>query len=308
LHPDERQWAKDKARAFAAEYEDKTGKPITVDQAERMLLASGYRIVDAVASKGPGGDATATAFISRNGGGLFSATTTEYNNPFLNGLANGALTPEQRALPAAVANPVAGLAIAGGIVAATPGTAAAAVAAVRACIASPILCMNRGGVFAGEIAAGEAMPAGTGAAITVGVAAAGKAADDVATSRVFRVQGGTMPDASWHRITIDGAGNPHITNDTLNISIGDPSHAEYFLRERRPGGEIVSFEIPVWMDDFIQENAIDQYRYTKNPRNQGKMAPKIVDSTTPGRSYELHPIWGTWLEEVAIPGSGRVTK
>lgn len=309
LHPDERQWAKDKARAFAVYYEDKTGKPITADQAERMLLASGYRIVDAVASKGPGGDATATSFISRNGGGLFSATNAEYNNPLLNGFANGALTPEQRALPGAVGNPAVGLAIAGGIVAATPGTAAAAVAAVRACIASPILCVNRGGVFAGEIAAGEAMPAGTGAAITVGIAAAGKAADDVATSRVFRVQGGKMPDASWPRISIDGAGNPHISNDAfLNISIGDPSHAEYFLRERRPGGQIVSFEIPAWMDEFIQENAIDQYKFNKNPRNQGKLAPKIVDSTTPGRSYELHQIWGTWLEEVAIPGSGRVTE
>ncbi|SEA11173.1 hypothetical protein [Paraburkholderia sartisoli] len=58
LHPDERQWAKDNAKQFAQFYEDKTGQSITADQAQNMLLANGYRLVDAAASKGPGGDAT----------------------------------------------------------------------------------------------------------------------------------------------------------------------------------------------------------------------------------------------------------
>lgn len=43
-----------------------------------------------------------------------------------------------------------------------------------------------------------------------------------------------------------------------------------------------------------------------NPLNQGELAPKHVDPTTPGRSYVLPLVWAEWLEEVAIPGSGNV--
>ncbi|CAM2166543.1 tRNA nuclease CdiA-2 [Burkholderia latens] len=116
LHPDERQWTKDKAKDFAKFYEEKTGKALTAEQAQNMLLANGYRLVDAVASKGPGGDATAVAYISQNSGGLFHATAAEYNSPLLSGNNDGTLTPEQRALPGSVANPTAGLVIAGGLV------------------------------------------------------------------------------------------------------------------------------------------------------------------------------------------------
>ena len=71
----------------------------------------------------------------------------------------------------------------------------------------------------------------------------------------------------------------HLNSGTLNISIGDSSHAQHFLDIR--GG-----------------NA--------DPLNQGWLAPKRVDPTTPGRSYELPSMWAEWLEEVAIPGSGNV--
>jgi filamentous hemagglutinin len=55
LHPDERKWPKESAKEFPAFYEGKTGQAIRVEQAESMLLANGYRLVDAAASKGPGG-------------------------------------------------------------------------------------------------------------------------------------------------------------------------------------------------------------------------------------------------------------
>ncbi|MEK6422626.1 MAG: hemagglutinin repeat-containing protein [Burkholderia gladioli] len=116
LHPDERQCAQDKAKDFAKFYEEKTGKAITLEQAQNMLLANGYRLVDGMASKGPGGDPAAVAYISQNGGGLFHATSAEYNSPFWSGNKDGTLTLEQRALPGSVANPAAGLAIAGGLV------------------------------------------------------------------------------------------------------------------------------------------------------------------------------------------------
>ncbi|WEF34263.1 PAAR domain-containing protein [Pseudoduganella chitinolytica] len=122
---------------------------------------------------------------------------------------------------------------------------------------------------------------------------------------VFRVQGGTPPRASRNIIAIDADGNPTIQSTTLNISIGDPVHAEYF-QTLRPGSKVVSFKIPAWLDDFIQETAIPQSGYRSNPANQGGLAPKIVDPTTPGRSYELPAVWAKWLEENAIPGSGKV--
>ncbi len=121
MHPDERKWAQRNAQNFAQFYKDQTGKDLTPEQAQNMLLANGYRIVDAVASKGPGGDPVAIAYISHNAGNLFSATTAQYNNPFLNGNPDGSLTPEQRALPGAVANPAAGLAVAGAIATAGVG-------------------------------------------------------------------------------------------------------------------------------------------------------------------------------------------
>jgi filamentous hemagglutinin len=107
------------------------------------------------------------------------------------------------------------------------------------------------------------------------------------------------------RITLDASGNPIIQNGTLNISMGDALHAEYF-QTLRPGSKVTSFEIPSWMDNFIKENAISQDFYRSNPLNQRGMAPKIVDPTTPGRSYELPSPWGQWLKENAVPGSGKV--
>jgi len=127
------------------------------------------------------------------------------------------------------------------------------------------------------------------------------------TSTIFRVQGGTPPKASRNHIEIDANGNPLINKTTLNVSIGDVEHAKYF-QSLRPGSEIVSFEAPKWVDDFIQSEAIPQANYRSNPMNQNGLAPKIVDPTTPGRSYELPSIWTEWLEETAIKGSGKVIK
>lgn len=150
-------------------------------------------------------------------------------------------------------------------------------------------------------APGTAELAGKPAAGTASAAGAGK------NVTVFRVQGGTPPDASWELISIDKSGNPRISRTTLNVSVGDPAHAQYFL-SKRPGASISSFEIPQWMNDFIEGEAIPQAGYRSNPANQGGRAPKIVDPSTPGRSYELPAIWAKWLQEVAIPGSGKVTK
>jgi len=131
-------------------------------------------------------------------------------------------------------------------------------------------------------------------------------AEGARTTTVFRVQGGTPPSASRQLIKLDEGGNVSISNSTLNVSLGSEEHAAYFL-SKRPGAEVVSFDIPDWMGGFIRSEAVPQFGYSKNPLSQGGLAPKIVDASTPGTSYELPPIWAKWLEEVAVPGSGKVS-
>lgn len=115
----------------------------------------------------------------------------------------------------------------------------------------------------------------------------------------YRVQGGEMPNASQVRIIPDENGKLLIPDkDTkLYISAGSKEHAEYFLSKRGKGAEIVEVEVPKWFDDFLQDSAIPQYKYRTNPLNQGGMAPKVVDPTTPGVSYDLPAPWIEWLEE-----------
>lgn len=128
------------------------------------------------------------------------------------------------------------------------------------------------------------------------------------TTTVFRVQGGRSLSGelgSRQLIDIDDFGDVAIQNTTLNVSIGNRAHAEYF-QSLRPGSKITSFEIPKWLDDFIEAEAIPQFRYNSNPLNQGGLAPKIVDPDQPGRSLELPSVWAEWLQENAIRGSGRV--
>lgn len=101
LHPDEREWAKENSKEFAEFYAERAGREITEEQAQSMLLASGYRLVDSMASKGLSDELLPIEFIGQFAGSMFSATPTEYNNPFLHGNESGSLTPEQKALPGA---------------------------------------------------------------------------------------------------------------------------------------------------------------------------------------------------------------
>jgi hypothetical protein len=119
------------------------------------------------------------------------------------------------------------------------------------------------------------------------------------TTSYFRVQGGEMPNASQVRIRVDKNGKMVIPNKdaNLNVSAGTREHAEYFLQKRGNGAEIVEVEVPKWFDDFVKENAIPQYKYNSNLLNQGGTAPKVVDPSTPGTSYEFPAPWIEWLDE-----------
>ncbi|MGN7894580.1 WXG100 family type VII secretion target [Bacillus sp. 22475] len=180
-------------------------------------------------------------------------------------------------------------------------------------------------IFAGGMAVagltpfGKLAKVGKGVKMTTNAVEAAKNADRAteaskATKRITqveeemityrRVQGGTPPNASRTRINIDENSNVKIPNKkaNLNVSTGNDEHAKYFLNKRGSNAEIVEFDIPKSLDDFINENAIPQKGYKSNPLNQGGTAPKIVDPTTPGNSYELPAPWIEWIEEYAKNG------
>jgi hypothetical protein len=124
--------------------------------------------------------------------------------------------------------------------------------------------------------------------------------------RYYRVQGGTGNQSSQFHIDIDPSTGSVIINDvTLNVSVGDLAHAQYF-QSLRPGSQIFSFELPRSVDDLIKTQAQPQFKYSMNPLNNGGQAPKIVDPTTPGNSLELPPNWAQILEDNLIPGSGQI--
>ena len=89
-----------------------------------------------------------------------------------------------------------------------------AVGALAGMVVTTVVGGKIGGVVSGLDATGSVVAAD---------AAAGSG-----TSTVFRVQGGVMPNASKTLVTLDADGNLTIQGGTLNVSIGDPAHAQYF--------------------------------------------------------------------------------
>jgi RHS repeat-associated protein len=123
------------------------------------------------------------------------------------------------------------------------------------------------------------------------------------TTTYSRVQGGNPPKASQYRIFVNDDGSIRIPNKSANLCISlGCDHAEYFQGLRGQGSEIVQFDLPSWLHDFINESYIKQFGYTTNPLNQGGTIPKLVDETTPGDSFEFPPPWIRWIEEYGMNG------
>ncbi|MEZ6189117.1 MAG: hypothetical protein R3F62_29475, partial [Planctomycetota bacterium] len=122
-----------------------------------------------------------------------------------------------------------------------------------------------------------------------------------ATVTYYRVQGGEGQRASKPLITLLEGGAVKIEPVTLNVSTGTLDHARHFL-ENRPGARVVAFEVPLWLHERMVAEAIPQLGYRTNPRNQGRTAPKIVDPTTPGESYELPKKWAIEFGQNASRG------
>ena len=129
--------------------------------------------------------------------------------------------------------------------------------------------------------------------------------DSDETVKYYRVQGGGSGEArSRERIIVNDDGTLNIPDKdtTLYVSAYDLEHAQYFRDTRRPGGEIVEFEVPKYLDDLIRENAIPQANAKLNPGYQDGMAPQIVDPTTKGTSYGLPDPFVRWIEEYGTNG------
>lgn len=96
-----------------------------------------------------------------------------------------------------------------------------------------------------------------------------------------------------------------ITTSDLNISTNNKLHADYFIANKRPGGEIIEFEVPKWLDDQIKAAAVPQYKAPSNLSNVTGDAPKIVDPMQPGNPFELPSKWHKLIEQNYIKGSAK---
>jgi RHS repeat-associated protein len=127
------------------------------------------------------------------------------------------------------------------------------------------------------------------------------------TCTVYRLEG-----ARNQRIFADASGNVSIPDKDkfLHISLGDDSHAQYFLAKKRaqyPNSEIKAFDVPEEVAEDIRARAVPQREASRN-----KGAPQIDDkrvSKDLGRDpRDALGVTGddiAKLEESAIPGSLR---
>ena len=144
-------------------------------------------------------------------------------------------------------------------------------------------------------------------------------------SHVYRVQGGReLPRVSYERIVIDGEGElrvlpqPGKTEQTmLNVVFDDVERAHVYLRDNRPGGYIISFEVDPEFVKEVRANAIPQReaRY-----HRGVPQISILKKTTPdfrerlglqgheSSGYSLPAEWIIKLERAARRGTGRIIR
>ena len=102
-------------------------------------------------------------------------------------------------------------------------------------------------------------------------------------SKVFRVQGGDIPNASKQRLVFDGQGNLSISgDDMLFVTFDDQARAVQFLNKRGDNAELISFDISSQFADKVRNNAVPQRLGRLNPG-----APQQVDQTVTNNSFGI---------------------
>ena len=123
----------------------------------------------------------------------------------------------------------------------------------------------------------------------------------IETQTYFRVEGGGVgTKSSLNRITVNSDQTISINSGCsgqLCVSTNGPSHALYYLSEKRPDGKVVVFEIDKALHQKILSEAIPQKPIPGISRNPN--APKIVDESKgqPSINLELPKVWDRLLEE-----------
>ncbi|MEL6971742.1 MAG: hypothetical protein AAFO02_16365, partial [Bacteroidota bacterium] len=141
--------------------------------------------------------------------------------------------------------------------------------------------------------------------------------------KYYRVQGGGSGTAtSRELLTVEPNGNLTFNDKSreLYFSTDDLDHANYYVTGQgvnilgdfkdvtppRPGGVIIEFEVPRWLDDQMKSEAIPQHRAGSNPLNNN--SPQIVDPTQPGHPFGIKEAWQTLIEANYIEGTARIVE
>ena len=137
----------------------------------------------------------------------------------------------------------------------------------------------------------QAQMGGQGIGLTSGMRVATNKVASVANAteeasdatKVFRVQGGDMPNASKQRFMVDGAGDLSIQgDDMLFVTFDDKARAVQFLQKRGENAELISFNVSSEFANEIRNNAVPQRLGRLNPGS-----PQQVDQTVTNSSFGI---------------------
>ena len=134
--------------------------------------------------------------------------------------------------------------------------------------------------------------------------------------KVYRVQGGGAGfQTSQERIELFKNGDIGIADgDELYISTGSMAHAIFYANgippyypASRPGGQIISFEIPRWLDEQMKSESIPQHSASSNNfNNRTNPRPQMVDPNRPGDPFGISENWINLFLQYYIKGSGKI--
>jgi hypothetical protein len=111
-------------------------------------------------------------------------------------------------------------------------------------------------------------------------------------------------------VSMDADSNIKIRGNNVQLSRGNDVHANYF-QDMKPYRTLYSWEVPKWLDDLILETKIPQVNAKNNPLHG--WSAKHVDPDIPypnwgGHSLELSEVLVNWMDEYAVPGSGKIVR
>ncbi|MFD8784806.1 hypothetical protein [Kitasatospora sp. NPDC059599] len=148
---------------------------------------------------------------------------------------------------------------------------------------------------------------------------------------VFRVEGGTPPDASWERVPIDANGQARVLKsgtDPINLNFGVFERAVEFLIKARPGARLKVFEVEEGWFRALRSHAVpeqgepasllgrppgtppeDAVPLPRPPKlKEVTGRPRVVDTRYGQDQLQIPENLIPELNEFIVPGSGRVVE